>query len=187
MKSHPETTVTEPSRGYEEVRGQRLPSSPVTEGVNKFKTGQRAVSTFTTAGVDYNTAQVTGHSAIFSSAFNHTQNQSQFNQQETNLSGSGTNTQFQNMKTKPVWDYKFYLNVHFLTKKLSGISGVWDRFLTIWAWDSCAFCLYDNGKINESDYWEIQPLFCKWLSGPDVDSFRLIGLVSMHLIMLMRL
>ncbi len=36
--------------------------------------------------------------------------------------------------------------------------GAWDRFLTIWAWDSCAFCLYDNGKINESDYWEIQPL-----------------------------
>ncbi len=29
------------------------------------------------------------------------------------------------------------------------------HFLTIWARDSCAFFLYDNGKINESDYWEI--------------------------------
>lgn len=80
VESHPETTVTESSRGYEEVKGQRLPSSPVTEGVNKFKAGQRAVCTFTTAGVHYNTPQVTGHSAIFSPAFNHTQNQSQFNQ-----------------------------------------------------------------------------------------------------------
>lgn len=63
-----------------EVRGQRLKSSPVTEGVNKFKAGQRAFHTFTAAGVHYNTAQVTGHSAIFSPAFNHTQNKSQFNQ-----------------------------------------------------------------------------------------------------------
>ncbi len=30
-----------------------------------------------------------------------------------------------------LWDYKFYLNVHFLTKKMSGISGVCFRFLTI--------------------------------------------------------
>lgn len=76
----PETTVTQPSRGYGEVRGQRLPESTGTEGVNKCKTGQRAVRTFTTAGVHYNTAQVTSHSAIFSPTFSHTQNQSQFNQ-----------------------------------------------------------------------------------------------------------
>ncbi len=37
-----------------------------------------------------------------------------------------------------------------------------DTFLTIWARQLC-FCLYDNVKINGSDYWEIQPLICKWL------------------------
>ncbi len=46
-------------------------------------------------------------------------------------------------------------------------------------------CLYDNGKFNESDYWDSQVLFCKWLSGPDFLApwprrgiVRLIGLVS---------
>ncbi len=51
----------------------------------------------------------------------------------------------------------FYVWFEF-TSWLRGVGqgkGAWDCFLTIWAWDSCAFC---NGKIKELDYWEIQPL-----------------------------
>ncbi len=58
----------------------------------------------------------------------------------------------------------FYVWFEF-TSWLRGVGqgkGAWDRFLTIWARQLC-FCLYDNVKINGSDYWEIQPLFCKWL------------------------
>ncbi len=51
----------------------------------------------------------------------------------------------------------FYVWFEF-TSWLRGVGqgkGAWDCFLTIWAWDNCAFC---NGKIKELDYWEIQPL-----------------------------
>ncbi len=56
----------------------------------------------------------------------------------------------------------FYVWFEF-TSWLRGVGqgkGVWDRFLTIWARQLC-LCLYYNGKIN--DYWEIEPLICKWL------------------------
>ncbi len=56
----------------------------------------------------------------------------------------------------------FYVWFEF-TSWLRGVGqgkGVWDRFLTIWARQLC-LCLYCNGKIN--DYWEIEPLICKWL------------------------
>ncbi len=39
-------------------------------------------------------------------------------------------------------------------------------------------------KLCSANYFLAQT---SWLSSPDVDSFRLIGLVSMHLIMLVRL
>lgn len=72
VNSHPESTLTQTFREYEEVRGHKLPVSTGTEGVNKCMTGQRAVHTFTTVGVHYNTAQVASHTAIFSSTFSHT-------------------------------------------------------------------------------------------------------------------
>ncbi len=55
---------------------------------------------------------------------------------------------------------------------MSGISGVWDRFLTIWARDSCAFCLYDDQwvRLLRDSTFVLQMA----LSWPDVDSLGLL-------------
>ncbi len=74
----------------------------------------------------------------------------------------------------------FYVWFEF-TSWLRGVGqgkGVWDRCLTIWARQLC-LCLYYNGKIN--DYWEIEPLICKWFVLARCGFVRFIALRCMFI------
>ncbi len=65
----------------------------------------------------------------------------------------------------------FYVWFEF-TSWLRGVGqgkGVWDCFLTIWAWDSCAFCQWDQWLLRDWTF-----ILQMTLSWPDVDSLGLL-------------
>ncbi len=65
----------------------------------------------------------------------------------------------------------FYVWFEF-TSWLRGVGqgkGAWDCFLTIWAWDSCAFCQWDQWLLRDWTF-----ILQMTLSWPDVDSLGLL-------------
>ncbi len=80
------------------------------------------------------------------------------------------------MRIKAVLDTEgsqmlFYVWFEF-TSWLRGVGqgkGAWDRFLTIWAWDSCAFCQWDQWLLRDWTF-----ILQMTLSWPDVDSLGLL-------------
>ncbi len=65
----------------------------------------------------------------------------------------------------------FYVWFEF-TSWLRGVGqgkGAWDCFLTIWAWDNCAFCQWDQWLLRDWTF-----ILQMTLSWPDVDSLGLL-------------